>query len=445
MTEATRYDFASVPITGSEIDPETGYLKVWCRAARTGTQRYRRADGSVATEYRPEDEVSKPETLGSFGMKPVTWKHPPVLLDAENTKMFQVGHAGSQVRFSDGFVEVALLVTDKKAIDSIQCKDSADHAVEVSAGYRVDYDPTPGKTPSGEAYDGVQRNIRVNHIAIVPKGRAGPEVRLLLDRLDSTSAISFDQELLDPPESVTSAFPAMSTVRIKLDGVDVDVASDVALHIQAFVRDSARDLGELRSANTALTEELARIKVDFAELETEKEAAEGRADGLQAALDEGGEAGEIKFDEDNIDEILAQIPAARIDALVSARLDTLRTLAPAFDDDFVFDGIEEDALYMSAYENIFGGAPDDDMSIELMRGRVEGALATLDSGDGEEEPAPEPAASQKSRSDAAGDSTGRLRTALRGVQRKDAAGASEGYASNITQDWQRPLTASRKR
>jgi hypothetical protein len=443
MTTATRYDFASVPITGSEIDPETGYLKVWCRAARTGTQRYRRADGSVATEYRPEDEVSKPETLGSFGMKPVTWKHPPVLLDAKNTKMYQVGHAGSQVRFSDGFVEVALLVTDKKAIDSIQRKDSADHAVEVSAGYRVDYDPTPGKTPSGEAYDGVQRNIRVNHIAIVPKGRAGPEVRLLLDRLDSTSAVSFAQELLDPPESVTPAFPAMSTVRIKLDGVDVDVASDVAPHIQAFVRDSARDLGELRSANTALTEELARIKVDFAELETEKEAAEGRADGLQAAFDEGGEAGEIKFDEDNIDEILAQIPAARIDALVSARLDTLRTLAPAFDDDFVFDGIEEDALYMSAYENIFGEAPDDGMSIELMRGRVEGALSTFDSDDGAS--AFEPAASKKPRSDAAGDSTGHLRTALRGVQRKDAAGASDGYASKITQDWQKSLTASRKR
>lgn len=443
MTTATRYDFLSLPIVGSEIDPETGYLKVRARTARTGLQKYRRADGSVETEYRPEEEVSKPETLASFGMKPVTWKHPPTLLDAENTKMFQIGHAGSHVHFSDGFVEVALLVTDKKSIANIQNKDSADHAVEVSAGYRVDYDPTPGKTPSGEAYDGVQRNIRVNHIAIVPKGRAGPEVRLLLDRLDSTSAVSFDQELLDPPESVTPAFPAMSTVSIKLDGVDVSVASDVAPLIQTFVRDSARDLEELRSANTTLMGELADIKADFAELETEKEAAEGRADGLQAALDEGGEAGEIKLDENNLEAILAQIPAERIDALVSARLDTLRRLAPAFDDDFVFDGIGDDELYMAAYESIFGEAPDDGMSLELMRGRVEGALATLDSDD--EVPAPEPAASQKSRSDAAGDSTGRLRTALRGVQRKDAAGASEGYASRIAQDWQKPLTASRKR
>jgi hypothetical protein len=353
--------------------------------------------------------------------------------------MYQVGHAGSQVRFSDGFVEVALLVTDKKAIDNIQRKDSADHAVEVSAGYRVDYDPTPGKTPSGEAYDGVQRNIRVNHIAIVPKGRAGPEVRLLLDRIDSTDAVAFDQELLDRPESAHLAIPTMTTVRIKLDGVDVDVASDVAPLIQAYVRDSEKELTTLRSDKADLTAKLDTLQEEFNELEQEKEAAEGRADGLQAVIDSG--ESEIKLDEDNIEELIAQIPAARIDALVSARLDTLRLLAPAFDDDFVFDGIEDDDLYISAYENIFGEAPDEDMSIELMRGRVEGALATLD-GDDEEEPAPEPAA----RKDASeGDSTGRLRTALRGVQRRDAAAASNGYASKITQDWQKPLTASRKR
>lgn len=441
MTTATRYDFASVPITGSEIDPETGYLKVWCRAARTGTQRYRRADGSIAIEYRPEEEVSKPETLGSFGMKPVTWKHPPVLLDAENTKMFQVGHAGSQVRFSDGFVEVALLVTDKKAIDNIQRKDSADHAVEVSAGYRVDYDPTPGTTPSGEAYDGVQRNIRVNHIAIVPKGRAGPEVRLLLDRLDSTAAVSCDEELLPPEPANPPAISTMATVRITLDGVDIEVPTEVAPIIQGYVRDSKNAVTGLTEKVETLTTELNTLKEDYAELEQEKEAAEGRADGLQAALDEGGEA-EFKLDADNLDEILAQIPADRIDALVSARLDTLRKLAPAFDDDFVFDGVAETDLYIAAYENLFGETPEEGMSADLLQGRVEGALAALDSDD-TGEVAPEPAPSRKD--SAEGDSTRPLRTALRGVQRRDASAASAGYEAKVTQDYKKPLSASRKR
>jgi len=433
MTTATRYDFATVPITGSAIDPDTGYLRVWCRAARTGLQRYRRADGSIETEYRPEEEVAKPETLGSFGMKPVTWHHPPKLLDADNTNKYQIGHAGSKVQFSDGFVEVALLVTDRKSIDSINRKDSAEHAVEVSAGYRVDYDPTPGVTPSGEKYDGVQRNIRVNHIAIVPKGRAGPEVRLLLDRLDSASAVAFDQELLDPPESVHPAIPKM-TVRITLDGVDVDVAPEAAPIIQTFVRDSTKELTQLRSDVGILTAEIDTLKQDYADLEQEKEAAEGRADGLQAVFDEGKG---FKLDEDNIDAVLAQIPANRIDALVTARLDTLRTLSAAFEDDFVFDGIPEEELFIQAYENIFGEAPDDGMSIELMRGRVEGALATLDAAD------PEPVT--PSRDDAANDSTGKLRSALRGVQRRDAAAASGNYASTQANKWKEPLSASRRR
>jgi hypothetical protein len=360
LATATRYDFLSLPIVGCKIDPESGYLQVRARTARTGLQKYRRADGSVETEYRPEEEVGRPETLASFGMKPVTWHHPPQLLDAENTKMYQIGHAGSHVHFSDGFVEVALLVTDQKSIDNIQRKDSPDHAVEVSAGYRVDYDPTPGQTPSGESYDGVQRNIRVNHIAIVPKGRAGPEVRLLLDRMDSTAAVSFDQALLDSPEPVPPANPVMA--RINLDGVDVEVAPEYAPLVQAYVRDSSKALTELRTANSTLQGKLDTLQSDFSDLEAEKEIAEGRADGLQATID-AGEPGEIHLDKDNIDAVLAQIPASRLDTLVAARLDTLQLLAPAFEDDFVFDGIEADELYIQAYENIFGEAPDEEMEV----------------------------------------------------------------------------------
>ncbi|MGA1785130.1 MAG: DUF2213 domain-containing protein, partial [Pontimonas sp.] len=144
-TSVSRYDFA--PITGSETTPE-GYLRVWCRAARSGTQLYRRADGSQVREYRPPEEVSNPDSLSTFGMKPATWGHPPVLLDSANTKQYQVGYSGSQVRYNDGFVEVALVVTDQDAIEKIKRKD----ATEVSAGYKVDFDPTPGITPEGEEY-----------------------------------------------------------------------------------------------------------------------------------------------------------------------------------------------------------------------------------------------------------------------------------------------------
>ena len=119
-------------------------------------------------------------------MKAVTLNHPKVLLDSKTTKLHQVGHAGSHVRFSDGFVEVALVITDQDAIDAVQRGD----AQEVSAGYRVDYDPTPGVTPDGESYDGIQRNIKVNHIALVARARAGREARLLLDSCDRNDAVA---------------------------------------------------------------------------------------------------------------------------------------------------------------------------------------------------------------------------------------------------------------
>ena len=164
MGQVSRYDYGQV--TKSEKTDE-GYLKVWCKAARVGTQLYTRGDGSQVREYRPEDEVSDPDSLASFGMKAVTLNHPKVLLDSKTTKLHQVGHAGSHVRFSDGFVEVALVITDEDAISSIERGDTQ----EVSAGYRVDYDPTPGVTPTGESYDGIQRNIKVNHIALCNRAK----------------------------------------------------------------------------------------------------------------------------------------------------------------------------------------------------------------------------------------------------------------------------------
>lgn len=324
-TSVSRYDFA--PITGSETTDE-GYLRVWCRAARTGTQLYKRADGSQVREYRPPEEVSKPESLSTFGMKPATWGHPPVLLDAANTKKFQVGYSGSQVRYNDGFVEVALVVTDQDSIEKIKRKD----ATEVSAGYKVDFDPTPGITPEGESYEGIQRNIRVNHIAIVPRGRAGPEVRLLMDRMDTADAVAFDPAL----QSSNTESPVMATV--KLDGLEIDLPSDAATAVQSFAREMERRLESETAQRSELTEKLDALQTEIENLAYEKEAAEERADELQKQVDEN----------------VSRIDTAELDALVTARLHTLQTLAPAFEEDFHFDGQDDESLYNQAFVNLTG-------------------------------------------------------------------------------------------
>lgn len=421
-----RYDFA--PITGSESTPE-GYLRVWCRAARTGTQLYRRADGSQTREYRPPEEVSSPESLSTFGMKPATWGHPPVLLDSANTKQFQVGYSGSQVRYNDGFVEVALVVTDQDAIEKIKRKD----ATEVSAGYKVDFDPTPGFTPEGEEYAGIQRNIRVNHIAIVPRGRAGPEVRLLLDRMDAADAVAESSEHEMAPQSSSTASPVMATV--KLDGLEIDLPAEAASAVQSYSRDMGRQLQALTTERDELATKLDSLQAEFDNLAYEKEAAEGRADALEEQLAEPSDA---------------RIDTAELDQLVAARLATLQRLAPAFAEDFKFDGIDDSTLYVQAFENLTGSAPREDAEPAYIQGVVEGVLAArADAEDEEGEDAPEgdsPEDGDETHEDAADDridSTVALRDALKGAGRSASADPISAYRSKTADAWKRPLTATK--
>lgn len=427
-TSVSRYDFA--PITGSETTPE-GYLRVWCRAARAGTQLYRRADGSQVREYRPPEEVSKPDSLSTFGMKPVTWGHPPVLLDSANTKQYQIGYSGSQIRYTDGFVEVALVVTDDKDIERIKRKD----ATEVSAGYKVDFDPTPGITPEGEEYEGVQRNIRVNHIAIVPRGRAGPEVRLLLDRMDAADAVADVPEHEMAPQSSSTASPVMATV--KLDGLEIDLPAEAASAVQSYSRDMGRQLQALTTERDELATKLDSLQAEFETLAFDKEAAEGRADALEEQLAASGEP---------------RIDTTELDQLVSARLATLQRLAPAFSEDFKFDGIDDESLYVHAFENLTGSAPREDADPAYIQGVVEGILAVhADSDDSEDDEDSEDEEDfdtedgetyEDADSDRS-DSSATLRDALKGAGRSINSSPVTAYRSRTAEAWKRPLTATK--
>lgn len=436
-TSVSRYDFA--PITGSETTEE-GYLRVWCRAARAGIQSYRRPDGSTVREYRPPEEVANPDSVATFAMSPVTWTHPPVLLDAANTKQYLKGYSGSHARYSDGFVEVALQITDEEIIRKIQNKE----ATEVSAGYKVDYDATPGVTPTGEAYDGVQRNIRVNHIAIVPRGRAGPEVRLLLDRMDAADAVAIDQEdLAHQPKSLSKNKKPMALV--KLDGMDIELPAEVAPAVNMFAQNMTQRVNDLNQSLTEANDRIDSLEEDLQTALTEKATAEGRCDSLEdrvAELEEGAES---------------RIDAAELDKLVTARLTLLQRLAPAFSDDYKFDGRSDEELYNQAFTNLTGSEPPENVDPSYLVGVVDGILLTRQDADddedeeeGEEESEDSEektdSAESRTRGDSASsrtDSTERLRNAVRGARRNDNDTARARYQSKVTQAWQKPLTSTK--
>lgn len=412
MGQVSRYDYGQV--TNKEITPE-GYLKVMCKAARTGTQLYTRGDGTQVREYRPEEEVSKPESLASFGMKAVTMGHPRVQLDSENTKLYQIGHAGSQVRFSDGFVEVAVVITDADAIEKINRGD----AQEVSAGYRVDYDPTPGMTPDGQSYDGVQRNIFVNHIAIVPKGRAGSEVRLLLDSCDRNDAVAE----IEPPSN--SPINPMATIQI--DGMGLELPADVAGAVSSFVKDSEKATAELQQKLDAQEEKIQSVTIEKSEVQDRADEAAERIKELEAQLAEAVAANEQRDD------------AAAINAAVNKRLEALQKFSALLPEEFKFDGEDESQIMHLAYQNVFEKECRSDASADYLLGILDGVLAAMEDISEDEE---EVKADSDFVPEEDGSNVAEVRAALAQVKATEKLDATDSYRDQLLNGWKSNLSAN---
>lgn len=155
------------------LTPEGFLLCEEVPVARTGEMLY--GPGEVPVEPGPDglirisrtpDEVFRPETLASCIGKPVTLDHPDDFVTPANFAALGKGAMLNLRRgagIEDDLLIADLLVTDQGAIEAIQ----QDGIEEVSLGYEADYEQvSPGR--------GVQRNIVVNHVALVERGRCGP-------------------------------------------------------------------------------------------------------------------------------------------------------------------------------------------------------------------------------------------------------------------------------
>lgn len=154
-----------------------GYLVAEARAARTGIQLYAgsevgRPDLGVVRVMRPETEVFDRASIATYGTAPITVGHPPGGVTADTWKRFAVGHVGEGVVRDGEYVALPLILKDADAIRQLETGTR-----EVSVGYTCSLSWDPGSA-NGETWDAVQQGIRVNHVALVPKGRAGAECRI---------------------------------------------------------------------------------------------------------------------------------------------------------------------------------------------------------------------------------------------------------------------------
>lgn len=119
--------------------------------------------------YRHPDELAR--GADTFKNLQLLMLHTAVNANDPKTHV-TVGTIGSDVRFEAPYLKASIAVWTQEAIRLIEAKQQA----ELSSSYRYRADMTPGVTPEGVAYDGVMRDIMANHVALVEKGRAGPDV-----------------------------------------------------------------------------------------------------------------------------------------------------------------------------------------------------------------------------------------------------------------------------
>lgn len=238
-----------------------GALIVDARAARTGIQIYSgfevgRPDMPVVRVFRSADEVFSRDTLASFAHRPITNDHPKEPVTADNWRDHAVGQTSDEVTASDIYVRVPLMVSDAEAI-----RDVENGKRELSPGYSCDLDWTPGKTQNGEHYDAQQRKIRVNHIAIVDRGRSGSKVRIgdawgvaaIMDNSEqkpmaNTRIITFDGL---PLEVTDAAEMAINKLNERIAKLTSDMQTASAAHVTALA-DKDKTIGTL-TADLELT------------------------------------------------------------------------------------------------------------------------------------------------------------------------------------------------
>lgn len=178
-----RCDFSQLGRTDKLERTPTGGIRVPARVSRTGVLVYLRADGSSFCEYRPPEEAFSPQSLASLEDAVVTVGHPTnALVTPETARTYGVGHVRGPGRQDGKFVASELAVLDGRAIDKVDRSE----LVDISSGYTCRLDMIPGTSPEGERYDAIQRDVRYNHVALLPAGagRAGRDVSLRLDGVE---------------------------------------------------------------------------------------------------------------------------------------------------------------------------------------------------------------------------------------------------------------------
>lgn len=266
----TRYDTAT--INKFSVDSQTGFLHFKdVPIARVGVFPYIGSNGKIRMEAKLPDDLLTDSAVESANMKPVTDNHPPERVNTSNTTQYMKGLTADNAHRDGDKVKVDLTITDSALIDEIQ-----NGKQELSIGFQTDLVPVKG-TYKGMQYDSAQKNIQINHVAVVKRGRAGHSVRLTGD--------SAEMVINDSEEKGTS----METTKVNAFGTTFTVdSSDADKVMKADADDKAKSsqIDKLNAQIKALTAERDKLKGNADAKSKEADTAQAKADSLESELAE---------------------------------------------------------------------------------------------------------------------------------------------------------------
>jgi len=249
---------------------DTGYLEARARTARTGVQLYTgdemgRPDMETVRVYRPETSVFDRASLETFAGIPITLGHPPRMVTSETWKDDAVGEALDEVLRDGEWLRVGLRIKDAEAVKLVQ-----DGMRELSVGYAARIEWADGVTPDGEPYDAIQRDIEANHIAIVPRARAGRGARIGDGDAGKDRAPWGASPLTIDRKDVNMA-DAIKTRTVLIDGLSVettDAGAQALEKLQGVIADRDQALTDAQTAHEkAIAAKDAEIAKKDAEIE----------------------------------------------------------------------------------------------------------------------------------------------------------------------------------
>ena len=180
----------------------------------------------VYNVFRPEEELNKADTIQSLNGVPLQLEHHDDTAE-KPAQYTRIGATGTDAVFEYPYLSNSLHFFNQKAIDLIESGEKC----ELSIGYDCEIHKESGEF-EGVPYDFVQRNIKIQHVALVECGRAGADVKVsdskeIILNSEKNEVKQMDKEkLLQLINELVKAGASEEEIKAKIDELTADACED---------------------------------------------------------------------------------------------------------------------------------------------------------------------------------------------------------------------------